>query len=471
VPRPLRSLLPLVALLFLALPAGSASAGRLIVTGHDQDLHCTGGSGCHFITVAVNYVRGKAPDPSKPVLILDRPEFEGATPQLVTALDAAFPPAGSVPRIVMDPRSPQFASTPLSTDLYSAILIASDHTCGGCDLNTNINNDFNLTPDSDAINARAKDIAAFFNAGGGIFALAGASHGDGNEANGKESYYKFVPVPLGGLHVTAPFTLTPAGQALGFQDNPNSPDGSDINCCATHNSFKEPPAGSPLKVAERDANKAPETLFAEGTIFDGGIVDKPPPPPKEGKTVNVSPVSGKVLVKLPPGSSAKVYGVHAAATGFIPLGQAKQLPLGTIFDTSRGKVKLTSARNKNGTKTQSGNFNGGQFRVTQARKNPLTHVSMVGGGFSACNTKVPRGGAAKKKKRRRRVFGNARGRFRTRGRHSSATVRGTKWSMTDTCAGTLTVVTKGSVTVRDFTLRKTRIVKKGHRYFARAPKK
>jgi ferric-dicitrate binding protein FerR (iron transport regulator) len=59
------------------------------------------------------------------------------------------------------------------------------------------------------------------------------------------------------------------------------------------------------------------------------------------------------------------------------------------------------------------------------------------------------------------------GRFRTRGRHSTATVRGTKWSMTDTCAGTLTRVTQGSVTVRDLTLRKTKIVKAGHSYLAR----
>ncbi|MEA2442508.1 MAG: hypothetical protein QOH76_3932 [Thermoleophilaceae bacterium] len=456
----------MVALLFLALPAGSASAGRLIVTGHDQDLHCSGGDGCHFIAVAVNWVRAKAPDPSKPVLILDRDQN-----QMVAALDAAFPPAGTVPRVVMDPRSAQFATTPLSTSTYSAILIASDYTCGGCDLNQNDAFDPNITPDSDAINKRSKAIADFFNAGGGLFAAAGASHGDGNPSNGKESYYQFVPVPLGGLEVTAPFTLTPAGQALGFTDDANSPNGSDINCCATHNSFREPPAGSPLKVAERDFNHAPETLFAEGTIFGGTIVDKPPPPPVEGKSVNVTPVSGTVLVKLPPGKSGKQQGgAHAAAKGFIPLAQARQIPVGSILDTSRGTVKLIAARNKNGSRTQSGNFNGGQFRIGQRRKNPLTEVSMVGGGLAACKTRVPKGGSAARK-RKRRIFGNARGRFRTRGRHSSATVRGTKWSMTDTCAGTTTVVTKGSVTVRDFTLRKTRIVKAGHRYFARAPKR
>jgi hypothetical protein len=439
-------------------------AGRLIVTGHDADLHCSGGQGCHFITVAVNWVRGAAPDPSKPVLVLDRDPSGGTSYQMVTALDSAFPP-GSVPRVVMDPRSAEFASAPLTTSDYSAILIASDNTCGGCDLNTTDNGDPNATPDSDAINARAKDIAAFFNAGGGVFAAAGANHGDGDPFDGPENYYKFVPIPLGGHQVAAPFTLTPAGRALGFQDDPAAPDSSDINCCATHNSFQEPPSGSPLTVAERDSStdpktgkpaNAPETLFAEGTISGNTIVEPgAPPPPVEGKSANVAVVSGKVLVKKPNGK-------------FVPLSDAKQIPMGSTLDATHGIVKLDSAVNRLGG-TQTGNFGGGQFRVTQTRKNPLTQLTMGGGGFGACKTRVPRGGSAART-HRRRLFGNAHGRFRTRGRNSSATVRGTKWSMTDTCAGTLTAVQRGTVIVRDFTLRKNKTVKAGHRYFARAPK-
>jgi hypothetical protein len=46
-------------------------------------------------------------------------------------------------------------------------------------------------------------------------------------------------------------------------------------------------------------------------------------------------------------------------------------------------------------------------------------------------------------------------------------VRGTSFTMTDTCAGTLTQVKTGTVSVRDFVLRKTRTVKAGHSYFAR----
>jgi hypothetical protein len=199
-----------------------------------------------------------------------------------------------------------------------------------------------------------------------------------------------------------------------------------------------------------------------------------PPPPTIGTSADVRPVSGTVKVKLPPGFSAgkaKRLGLTGAASGFVPLTQAAQIPMGSTLDTTHGTVNLLSAASKNPFqgKFQSGNFNGGQFRVTQSKKNPLTQISMSGGGLNTCKTKVPRGGSAARS-RSRKLFGNAHGHFSTRGRNSSATVRGTKWSMTDTCAGTLTVVNRGVVVVRDFTLRKNKTVRAGHRYFAKAPK-
>jgi hypothetical protein len=461
----LRRAFPAALLLFLALPVSSALAGRLIVTGHDADLHCSGGSGCHYVTVAVNYVRAGAPDPTKPVLILDRDQSGGTSFEMEQALDLAFPPAGSVPRVVMDPRSMQFAMAPLTTNDYSAILIASDTTCGGCDLNNNATGDPNLTPDSDAINARASDIAAFFNQGGGLFVTAGAQHADGNPSDGPDNFYNFVPLPLGGVAVSPPFTLTAEGRALGFVDDPSNSSTSDINCCATHNSFHEPGAGSALKVAERDSTNAPETLFADGTISGGQINGGKPPPPVEGKSVNVQPVSGKVLVKLPSGSTAKIPGAHSAASGFIPLSQAASIPVGSILDTTQGVVKLTSAANKAGA-TQNGKFSQGQFKIGQTHKNSLTTLTMGGGSLSGCHIGLPPGGAARA--RVRRLVGNARGRFSTRGRNSSATVRGTQWSMTDTCRGTLTSVKRGTVVVRDFNLHKNKVIRAGHKYLARS---
>lgn len=261
------------AVTLVALPASSAFAGRLVVTGHDADLHCSGDDQCHFVSVAVSSVRAGAPDPNKPVLVLDRDDLD-----MNVALDNAFG-AGVVPRVVMDPRSPEFAAAPLTTDRYSAILIASDESCGGCDLNSP--SETSQTPDSDAINARKDDIAAFFNAGGGIFAAAGADHGDGDAATGPDTFYNFVPLPLGGKAVQAPFRLTDEGRAFGFEDATNGVGThEDINCCATHNSFQEPGLGSALRVAERDSTTdtagnpapAPETLFASGKIEGGAFV-------------------------------------------------------------------------------------------------------------------------------------------------------------------------------------------------------
>jgi hypothetical protein len=278
-PRNFRFTLVVLGLLaFLALGAGPAMAGNLLVTGHDTDHHCAGTNtgtpgGCHYVKVAVDYARSGAPDPTKPVLILDNRLNE-----MEQALDKAFG-SGVVPRQVMIPRSPQFATAVLDINNYSAILVASDNTCGGCDLN-----EFNSTPDSDAINARAGDIANFFNSGGGLFVNAGADHGDGNAANGADTFYSFVPIPVGGQAVSAPFTLTDAGKALGFQDSTQGVGtNDDINCCPTHNSFQLPPAGGALQVAETDSAGFAETLFARGTIENGQIVAPAPQvvPPSE----------------------------------------------------------------------------------------------------------------------------------------------------------------------------------------------
>ena len=60
-----------------------------------------------------------------------------------------------------------------------------------------------------------------------------------------------------------------------------------------------------------------------------------PPPPTLGKTANLTPISGLVLVKPPPGKS--LYATSLSATspvptkgqGFIPLTQARQVPAGS----------------------------------------------------------------------------------------------------------------------------------------------
>ena len=197
------------------------------------------------------------------------------------------------------------------------------------------------------------------------------------------------------------------------------------------------------------------------------------PPPERGETVNATPVSGTVMVSLPVTGSTRAGAAGAGTTRFIPLEEATQVPIGSTFETRQGTVRLTFARDAAGTRTQGGRFSQGRFQTLQGSGSPLTELRMRGGGLNACS-KLPRGGAAAAGRRRgRRLFANARGRFRTRGRNSAATVRGTQWLTKDSCAGTLTVVRQGSVVVRDFTKRKNIRLKKGgrSRYLARPPRR
>ncbi len=56
------------------------------------------------------------------------------------------------------------------------------------------------------------------------------------------------------------------------------------------------------------------------------------PSPAFARTVVLTPVSGRVLIRLP-GTSA----------GFVRLSGARAVPVGTVLDTTAGRVSLTSA--------------------------------------------------------------------------------------------------------------------------------
>jgi hypothetical protein len=204
------------------------------------------------------------------------------------------------------------------------------------------------------------------------------------------------------------------------------------------------------------------------------------PAPKIGKQINVDVVKGTVLIAVPAGAGAAGRGAHASQKGltFVPLQEARQIPTGSYLDTKRGTVELVSATGAT-TKTQAGQFTAGLFQVLQSRKKRdkgLTNLRLKGGSFNNCRVKRGKRGrrasAAKLRKRTiRKVRSNAHGRFRTTGRHSDATVRGTAWITADRCDGTLTTVTRGTVAVRDFRRkRKTILVKAGKSYLAKAPR-
>jgi CSLREA domain-containing protein len=184
--------------------------------------------------------------------------------------------------------------------------------------------------------------------------------------------------------------------------------------------------------------------------------DDPLPPPVAGRTLNALPKSGRVRVKLP------------GARRYVRLAEGQQVPVGTVFDTRKGHVTLVAAANRRGG-TATSEFWAGIFRLGQNKKaRPRTTLTLV--EKLRCRKATKAGTAAKKKKRktRRRLWGNGKGRFRTKGKHSAATVVGTKWLIQDRCNSSVTRVVRGRVKVRDFVKKKTVTVRKGNRYIARA---
>jgi hypothetical protein len=183
-----------------------------------------------------------------------------------------------------------------------------------------------------------------------------------------------------------------------------------------------------------------------------------PPSPTFAKTVVAAPVSGKVLVRTPGAAYAT------------PLTAVRLVPVGTVLDTTGGRVRLTSANPRPGS-VQSGEFFKGTFQVTQTRAGQGL-VSLVLRDTitrqSVC-TSSPAHAAALSKRLLGLLRGSAKGHFRTVGRFSAATVLGTNWGVRDRCDGTLTVVREGVVEVRDFVHHKTVVVGTGQTYLAKAP--
>ena len=162
-------------------------------------------------------------------------------------------------------------------------------------------------------------------------------------------------------------------------------------------------------------------------------VTPPPPPPPPVPVLNtsvvVAPKSGTVLIKLP------------GQTTFVPLPAIKNIPNGSEIDARKGHVTLTSIP-KAGAPPETAEFWDGLFIVNQ--KNGVTTVKL-----SEKLTGCPKGfqsslaSAAAKKPKTRKLWGSGKGKFRTEGKYSAATVRGTVWLVQDTCTTTLTRVKVG----------------------------
>jgi hypothetical protein len=230
--------------------------------------------------------------------------------------------------------------------------------------------------------------------------------------------------------------------------------------------------GQSLRFFADDASLSGEEsagAVARISLYDGPLRT---PPPTLGENVGAAVVSGTVRLGVPSRGSSAHADARAAQKGvtFVPLTEARRIPVGSFLDTRRGAVRVVSARDTAGN-TQTGTFSRGLFQVLQSRRRSergLTTLALKGSSFRRCARRGRGKRASASASIRRRLRANARGRFRTRGRHSAATVRGTVWLTADRCDGTLTRVTRGRVAVRDFRRKRTVIVRAGKSYLARA---
>jgi hypothetical protein len=220
------------------------------------------------------------------------------------------------------------------------------------------------------------------------------------------------------------------------------------------------------------ANNSAGTTFGPDVPFT--TTKTPPPgPPVLGRTFNISPVSGFVLVKL-----------HGQ---FVPLTELQQIPANTLIDARHGTLKLITAgggahpahdarSKKHKSKTQTGRFGGAIFKIRQAHSG-LATLTLVEGAFRGAPTyatckkrrEADASVAALSSRTLQLLHASAHGRFRTSGRYSAATVRGTKWTIADRCDGTLTRDITDSVAVTDFVRHKTIVLHAGQAYLARRP--
>jgi len=200
------------------------------------------------------------------------------------------------------------------------------------------------------------------------------------------------------------------------------------------------PSGT-RSIAVRVASTRVEGAYNDGYADNIGLTLLGPPVP--GKSVNGGTLSGTVCVKRPGSSTCA------------PLGPGETIPLGSTVDARKGVVEITAGPD------DKAKFYDGIFKLTQ--KGGVTDLQLVE-ALAPCSKKAS---SAAKKPKTRKLWGDGKGAFRTSGKYSAATVRGTKWLVQDSCAGTLTRVTQGVVSVRDNVKKRNVTVRAGKSYTAR----
>ncbi|WP_028057460.1 choice-of-anchor Q domain-containing protein [Candidatus Solirubrobacter pratensis] len=250
---------------------------------------------------------------------------------------------------------------------------------------------------------------------------------------------------------SAAFTFSSSAAGVRFECRLDGPSGAGaFGPCSSPASFSGLPPGNYTFLL-----RATDAAGNQTTTSRAFSVPAPPPPPPPtpvpNKTVVIQPVSGKTLVKLPGSNKFELVDV------------TRGIPVGSTVDTRKSKIRLYAIP-KAGKPVESALFYDGIFKVTQS--GGITELRLVE-QLAACPKGKAASAAAKKKPKSRKLWGDGTGSFRTRGQYSSATVRGTKWLVQDSCGKTLTRVSKGVVQVQDLVKKTKFLLRAPKRYTAR----
>jgi hypothetical protein len=250
---------------------------------------------------------------------------------------------------------------------------------------------------------------------------------------------------------TVTFTFHSDEPGVSFQCKLDGQTPGAFTPCVSPVSYGVPPGGYTFTVRALDGTGNASTAPAARTFTVAAPLQSPPVPVFH-KSVVVTRVSGTVKVKLP------------GTNKFVDITTLTSVPLGATIDVTHGKIDLTSVP-KAGGKPQTARFYGGMFKITQPGGVTQLQLNQP---LARCPRAHAATAAAKKKKpKTRSLWGDGHGAFRTKGQYSAATVRGTKWFVQDSCAGTLTRVAHGVVSVRDDVRHKTITLRAGKKYLAR----
>jgi len=202
-----------------------------------------------------------------------------------------------------------------------------------------------------------------------------------------------------------------------------------------------------------------------------------PAPPSLGKSFTGS-ATGLVLIEIN-GKFVPITELTKIANGAIINALHGTLTINTaaIGGTQHGLLATKKGKSKKPKKpaTQTGNFGGAVFKVTQDHSGQATLALVDGAKFkgaptyASCTSKKGKAFAAGvSSKTLQLLHASAHGKFRTKGRYSAATIRGTIWTIADRCDGTLVHAIKDTVSVDDLVLHKTITLHPGHSYLALA---